>query len=30
MSFVSHILIINRDARPGRTTVIIVREPLGF
>ena len=28
-SFVSHILITNRDARPGRTTVIIVREPLG-
>jgi hypothetical protein len=30
MSFASHVLIINRDARPGRTTVIIVRERLGF
>jgi hypothetical protein len=29
-SYVSKILITNRDARPGRTTAIIVREPLGF
>ncbi len=29
-SYVSQILITNRDPRPGRTTVIIVREPLGF
>jgi hypothetical protein len=29
-SHVSKILITNRDARPGRTTAIIVREPLGF
>ena len=29
-SFVSKLLITNRDARPGRTTAIIVREPLGF
>jgi hypothetical protein len=29
-SYVSKILITNRDPRPGRTTVIIVREPLGF
>jgi YkgG family uncharacterized protein len=28
-SYVSKILITNRD-RPGRTTVIMVREPLGF
>ena len=29
-SHVSKILITNRDARPGRTTAIIVREALGF
>lgn len=29
-SAVAKILITNRDARPGRTTAIIVREPLGF
>jgi hypothetical protein len=29
-SYVSYILITNRDPRPGRTAVIIVREPLGF
>jgi LUD domain len=29
-SYVSYILIIDRDPRPGRTTTIIVREPLGF
>jgi len=29
-SYVSYILIVNRDPRPGRTTVVIVREALGF
>jgi acyl-CoA hydrolase len=29
-SYVSKILITNRDARPGRTTAILVREALGF
>ena len=29
-SYVSKLLIVNREARPGRTTVIIVREALGF
>jgi YkgG family uncharacterized protein len=29
-SYVSYVLIMNRDPRPGRTTAIIVREPLGF
>ena len=29
-SYVSKILITNRDAQPGRTTAIIVREALGF
>ena len=29
-SAVSKLLIMNRDFRPGRTTVILVREPLGF
>lgn len=28
-SYVSKLLIVNREARPGRTTVILVREPLG-
>jgi hypothetical protein len=29
-SYVSKILITNRDPRPGRTTAILVREALGF
>jgi len=29
-SYVSKLLIVNREARPGRTTVILVKEPLGF
>lgn len=29
-SYVSYILIVNRDPRPGRTTVVMVREALGF
>jgi acyl-CoA hydrolase len=29
-SYVSKILITNREARPGRTTAILVREALGF
>jgi hypothetical protein len=29
-SYVSYVLIVNRDPRPGRTTVVIVREALGF
>jgi len=29
-SYVSKLLIMNREARPGRTTVILVKEPLGF
>jgi hypothetical protein len=29
-SYVSYILIVNRDPRPGRTTVVIVRDALGF
>lgn len=29
-SYVSKLLIINREARPGRTTAIIVREAIGF
>ena len=29
-SYVSKLLIVNREARPGRTTVILVREALGF
>ena len=29
-SYVSKILISNRDSRPGRTTAIVVREALGF
>ena len=29
-SYVSYVLISNRDPRPGRTTVVIVREALGF
>jgi len=29
-SYVSYVLITNRDPRPGRTTMIIVREALGF
>jgi acyl-CoA hydrolase len=29
-SYVSKILISNRDPRPGRTTAIVVREALGF
>jgi len=28
-SHVSKLLIVNREARPGRTTVILVKEPLG-
>jgi L-lactate utilization protein LutC len=28
-SYVSKMLIVNREARPGRTTVILVNEPLG-
>jgi hypothetical protein len=28
-SYVSYVLIVNRDPRPGRTTVVIVREALG-
>jgi L-lactate utilization protein LutC len=28
-SYVSKMLIVNREARPGRTTVILVKEPLG-
>ena len=28
-SFVSKLLVMNREARPGRTTVILVKEPLG-
>lgn len=28
-SYVSKLLIVNREARPGRTTVILVKEPLG-
>ena len=29
-SFVSKLLVVNREARAGRTTAILVREPLGF
>ena len=29
-SYVSYVLISNRDPRPSRTTVVIVREALGF
>ncbi len=29
-SYVSKVLITNRDARAGRTTAILVREALGF
>jgi hypothetical protein len=29
-SYVSKVLISNRDPRPGRTTAILVREALGF
>jgi hypothetical protein len=29
-SYVSYVLIMSRDPRPGRTTVVIVREALGF
>jgi hypothetical protein len=29
-SYVSYVLIVNRDPRVGRTTVVIVREALGF
>ncbi|HEY8861361.1 MAG TPA: LUD domain-containing protein [Candidatus Limnocylindria bacterium] len=29
-SYVSYILIVNRDPRPGRTTVVMVQEALGF
>ena len=28
-SYVSKLLVMNREARPGRTTVILVQEPLG-
>ena len=29
-SYVSKILIVNREAQPGRTTAVIVREAIGF
>jgi hypothetical protein len=29
-SYVSKILIVDREAQPGRTTAILVREALGF
>jgi hypothetical protein len=29
-SQVGKILIVNREVQPGRTTAILVREPLGF